>query len=210
MIKHFDKASIMGAESFYRRDLVNSLSGYKSLNLIGTRDNKGLTNLSPFSQVFHVGASPPLVGILFRPHTVQRHTLENILETKYFTLNHVAEDFYKKAHQTAARYETSEFEAVGIGEEFLEDFFAPYVKESKVKMGCSLAEHQKIKSNDTVLIIGAIEHVYVDTLGLRADGSLDLERLGTVTVSGLDDYYVGKSLARLSYPKPGKDLDILI
>lgn len=202
MIKYFDKASLMEAESFYRRDLVNSLSGYKSLNLIGTKNKDGISNLSPFSQIFHVGASPPLVGILFRPHTVRRHSLENILETGYFTLNHVAEEFYKKAHQTAARYECSEFDAVGLREEFLGNFFSPYVKESKVKMGCSLTEHQQIKSNDTVLIIGAIEHVYVDSVGLREDGSLDLESMGTVTVSGLDDYFIGKRLARLSYPKP--------
>lgn len=202
MMKYFDKASLMEAESFYRRDLINSLSGYKSLNLIGTKNEFGETNLSPFSQVFHIGASPPLVGVVFRPLTVRRHTLENILDTGYFTLNHVAFDFYKKAHQTAARYEESEFEAVGLTEEFSSNFFAPYVSESRVKIGCKLVEHQKIAANDTVLVIGGIEHVYVDSVGLREDGSLDLESLGTVTVSGLDEYYVGKRLARLSYPKP--------
>ncbi|MCR9016084.1 flavin reductase family protein [Aquiflexum gelatinilyticum] len=207
MMKHFDKASIMEAESAFRRDFINCLSGYKSLNLIGTKSLKGISNLSPFSQVFHIGATPPLVGILFRPHTVERHTLENILETGYFTLNHVTEEFYREAHQSAARYSGSEFEATGLEEEYLGDFFAPFVVKSKVKLGCSFVESQTLKVNGTELLIGAIEHVWVDKKGLRSDGSLDLNLLGTVTVTGLDEYHVGKKIARLSYPKPGKELE---
>lgn len=203
MMRHLDKASILGAESFFRRDLINSLSGYKSLNLVGTKGKSGKSNLSPFSQVFHIGATPPLVGILFRPHTVQRHTLENILETGVFTLNHVTSDFFKEAHQTAARYEGSEFEEVGLEEEYILDFYAPFVKLSPLKVACHLIESQVLQVNGTVMIIGGIEHIWVDEKGLRADGSLDLNALGTVTVSGLDEYHIGKKLARLSYPKPG-------
>lgn len=206
MIKHFDKASLMEAESFFRRDLINSLAGYKSLNLIGTKSKKGETNLSPFSQIFHIGASPPLVGVLFRPHTVERHTLENIIQTGFFTLNHVTEDFYKEAHQTAARYSLSEFEAVGIEEEYLGDFYAPFVKPSPVKVACSLVEKKTLEVNGTVMVIGSIEHVYVAEKGLFPDGSLDLEAMGTITCSGLDTYYTGKKLTRLSYPKPDQPL----
>jgi flavin reductase (DIM6/NTAB) family NADH-FMN oxidoreductase RutF len=206
MMKFFDKASILEAESFYRRDLINSLSGYKSLNLIGTRNKEGKTNLSPFSQVFHIGATPPLVGVLFRPNTVARHTLENILETGYFTMNHVTEAFFRQAHQTAARYEVSEFEATGIEKIYKEDFFAPFVLKSPVQVGCKLVEYQTLQVNGTVLVISSIEMVFVDEKGLRADGSLDLNLLGTVTVSGLDEYHIGKKLARLGYPKPGKEL----
>ncbi|PSL05112.1 flavin reductase family protein [Cecembia rubra] len=206
MMRHFDKSGILEADSSFRRDLINSLSGYKSLNLIGTKSKDGITNLSPFSQVFHIGATPPLVGILFRPHSVERHTLENIMETGYFTMNHVTEAFYQQAHQTAARYENSEFEAVGLDEEYLSDFFAPFVKLSPVKVACSLKEKQTLQVNGTVLVIGAIEHVFIEERGLRDDGSLDLNRLGTVTVSGLDEYHLGKKLARLSYPKPDKAL----
>jgi flavin reductase (DIM6/NTAB) family NADH-FMN oxidoreductase RutF len=210
MMNYFSKASVMEAESFFRRDLINSLAGYKSLNLIGTKSKSGITNLSPFSQVFHIGASPPLVGVLFRPHTVERHTLENILETGFFTLNHVTADFYKQAHQTAARYEGSEFDATGLEEFYLDGFYAPFVSLSPVQVGCQLAENQTLQVNGTVMVIGAIEHIRVDEKGLREDGSLDLNALGTVTVSGLDEYHIGKKLAKLSYPKPGKDLEILL
>jgi len=210
MIKHFDKASILEAESFFRRDFINGLSGYKSLNLIGTKSKSGVSNLSPFSQVFHIGATPPLVGVLFRPHTVPRHTLENILETGFFTLNHVTADFYKDAHQTAARYEGSEFDATGLKEFYLEGFFAPFVSLSPLQVGCQLVETQTLQINGTVMVIGVIEHIRIDEKGLREDGSLDLNTLGTVTVSGLDEYHIGKRLSKLSYPKPGKELEELL
>jgi flavin reductase (DIM6/NTAB) family NADH-FMN oxidoreductase RutF len=206
MIKHFDKKAILAAEKSFRRDFVNCLSGYKSLNLIGTKSEAGTTNLAPFSQVFHIGASPPLIGILFRPHTVERHTLENILATRFFTLNHVTAAFYREAHHTSARWEESEFKATGLEEEYLEGFWAPYVKASPLKMGCTLAEVQTLQINGTVMVIGEISHVFVEEKALGEDGFISLEKLGTVTVSGLDEYYVGKKLARLSYAQANKPL----
>ena len=204
MIKHFSKEDILESDSFFRRNLINCLSGYKSLNLIGTKSKSGINNLAPFSQVFHIGASPPLVGILFRPHTVQRDTLENILDTEVFTLNHVTPEFYKEAHWTSARWEGSEFEKTGLEEEYLEQFYAPFVKKSPLKLGCSLVETQTLKINETVLLIASIDHIYVEEKGLRQDGSLDLNILESVTVSGLDEYHVGEKLSRLSNAKPDK------
>lgn len=206
MMKHFDKNAILSADKSFRRDFVNCLSGYKSLNLIGTKCNSGKTNLAPFSQVFHIGASPPLIGVLFRPHTVERHTLENILENGFFTLNHVTEAFYREAHHTSARWEESEFKATGLDEEYLEGFWAPYVKASPLKMGCTLAEVQTLQVNGTVMVIGEIVHVFVEESALGEDGFISLETLGSVTVSGLDEYHVGRKLARLSYAQANKPL----
>ncbi len=203
MMRHWTLDQVMEEDSFYRRNLINCLSGYKSLNLIGTKNQEGVTNLAPFSQVFHIGAAPPLVGILFRPHTVKRDTLENILSTRFFTLNHVTPEFYKEAHWATANWDASEFEATGLEEEFKEDFFAPFVKGSPVQLGCSLVETQTLKVNQTILLIANVDHLFVEEKGLRADGSLDLNILETVTVSGLDEYHVGEKLGRLAYPKPG-------
>jgi flavin reductase (DIM6/NTAB) family NADH-FMN oxidoreductase RutF len=208
-MRHWDKVSILEANSFYRRNLINNLSGYKSLNLVGTKSKEGLTNLAIFSQVFHVGANPPYVGVLFRPDTVVRHTLNNILETDFFTLNHVTPDFYKEAHLTAARWEDSEFESVGIKPEYLHDFFAPYVKNSPVKLGCKLVETQRIEVNQTILVIGSIEQVYVEEKGLREDGSLDLNMLETVTVTGLYEYHVGKKIGRLHHAKTDGEVRLI-
>ncbi len=207
MIKHFDHNEILNADSFYRRNLINCLSGYKSLNLIGTQNKDGQKNLAPFTQIFHVGANPPMVGILFRPHSVKRDTLENILSTKIFTLNHVTPEFCKEAHWTSARWEGSEFESTGLQSIYHEDFKAPFVKGSPLQIGCSLIETQTLKVNQTVLMIGSIDHIFIDEKGLRKDGSLDLNALKSVTVSGLDEYHQGKKIARYSYAKPNREVE---
>lgn len=62
----------------YRTNFVNSLPGFKSANLIGTISHSGIPNLAIFSSVIHVGASPALMGMLFRPVSVPRHTYQNI------------------------------------------------------------------------------------------------------------------------------------
>lgn len=204
MMRHFDVDQIIQSDSFYRRNLINCLSGFKSLNLIGTANAQGEFNLAPFSQVIHLGANPALVGILFRPHSVKRDTLENILEMDYFTLNQVIPSFYKEVHWTSANWESSEFEGTGIEPEIKFGFKAPFVKNSPIQLGCKLVETQTLQVNQTIFLIGSIEHIFVDEKGLRLDGSLDLEAMETVTVAGLDDYFVGKRLARLTYAKPNK------
>lgn len=72
-----------------------------------------------------------------------------------------------------------------------------------MQLGCTLVETQTLQVNQTILLIGSIDHIYVEEKGLRMDGSLDLNILETVTVSGLDEYHVGEKLGRLAYPKPG-------
>ncbi|TAE44770.1 MAG: flavin oxidoreductase, partial [Bacteroidetes bacterium] len=107
---------IAAMEREFRRNFVNGLSGFKSLNLAGTVSATGQTNLAIMNSAMHVGADPPLMGLLIRPAVTPRHTLQNLLETGFFTLNHVTEALYVQAHQTSARYpaEVSEFEAVGL------------------------------------------------------------------------------------------------
>ena len=53
-------------ESRFRARLVNSLSGVKSANLIGSVDKNKNENLSIVSSCFHLGASPALMGMIFR------------------------------------------------------------------------------------------------------------------------------------------------
>ncbi|MEL7044790.1 MAG: flavin reductase, partial [Pseudomonadota bacterium] len=92
--------------------LVNSLSGFKTAALVGTRSRDGQTNLAIMNSTTHIGARPPLLGLIFRPDTVARHTLENIRATGVYTISHVPEARIEAAHQTSARYsrDCSEFE----------------------------------------------------------------------------------------------------
>jgi flavin reductase (DIM6/NTAB) family NADH-FMN oxidoreductase RutF len=197
-------------EKQFRTNLINSLSGFKSVCLVGTQNKDGITNLAIFSQVFHIGANPALMGMLVRPDSVRRDTLTNLQETGYFTLNHIRANFFKQAHQTAARYEVSEFEAVGLTPLYSEFVKAPYVAESHVRIGLSFAERHNLAINSTVLIIGKVEEVFAPANCITADGYLDIEKAGTITCSSLDSYHTTHRLARLSYAKPDKPLTEII
>lgn len=192
-------------ERFYRSNLINSLSGFKSVNLVGTIHPQGMTNLAVFSQVFHLGAKPVLMGMIVRPDSVPRHTLANLLETGSFTLNHLRADFYRQAHQTSANYAGSEFEACGFTPWFSEKIAAPYVREASVKIGLVFRERIDLAINGTVLIIGEVVEVRVPADCLLPDGYLDIEKAGTLTSSGLDGYHTTTRLSRLTYAKPDRE-----
>ncbi|WP_372652221.1 flavin reductase family protein [Halobacteriovorax sp.] len=191
-------------ESRKRAHFVNSLSGVKSANLIGTISGDSQTNLSIVSSAFHLGASPALMGIIIRPDVSPRHTLDNIREEKFFTLNHVNEDIYQKAHQTSARYprEVSEFDACGLTEEYLEEFKAPFVKESNIKLSMELVREVPIIENGTHMLISKILGAWIPDSALESDGHISILDAGSVCVTGLDSYHSISKLERLPYAKP--------
>ncbi|MCF7494601.1 flavin reductase family protein [Vibrio sp. L5-1] len=191
-----------------RARLINSLSGFKSANLIGTCDKQGFENLAVISSVVHLGSSPPLFGFIVRPCESRRHTLENILETRHFTINSIGADFVQKAHQTSARYpkSASEFKAVGLTPYYDDMFPAPFVLESALKIGLVLKEQISIESNQTQMLIGEVITIQAPKRAVMPDGYLDLEALDLVTISGLDSYHVTQRLHRLSYAKPHEPL----
>ena len=202
---HFDVDGLDAMEQRYRATLVNCLSGFKSLNLVATQDMDGRSNVAIFNSVIHLGAKPALMGMVIRPDSVERHTFENIMATKCFTINHVNENIYQSAHQSSARYprQVSEFDACGLTEEYKQDFFAPFVKESSLQIGLQLVETTKMLSNQTIFVVGAIKHVFMPASALHESGFVDLEMLGTIAGSGLDSYHRTTKINRLAYAKPG-------
>jgi flavin reductase (DIM6/NTAB) family NADH-FMN oxidoreductase RutF len=211
MIK-ISRTEIDSLEKIYRANLINSITGYKPANLIGSKSKDGISNLTIISSVFHMGSNPPLVGFMQRPVTVQRDTYENIMDTGFYTINHVHGEFIEKAHQTSARFDrsVSEFESCGIGEEYLDNFRAPYVKESKVKFGMKFVEEIPIVHNGTILIIGEIMEIYLSDHCLEKDGNLDLNLVNDVCISGLSTYHKVSHKASFSYAKPDRQLELVI
>jgi flavin reductase (DIM6/NTAB) family NADH-FMN oxidoreductase RutF len=212
MQKFITSKALNAMEKQFRVHLINSLGGFKSVSLVGTADENGNSNLAIFSSFFHVGANPPLVGLIFRPSPPERDTLRNMIETGFYTINHINETIYEQAHQTSARYEKgiSEFEITGLTTEYKNDFFAPFVAESKVQLGIEFKEKLEISINNTTLIIGEIVQIYVPENCMYDDGFIDLEKANTITCSGLDSYHKTIQLDRLSYAKPDKPLTSLL
>ena len=194
----------MSLEQKFRAEMINSITGFKSLALIGTKDKTGNTNLAIFNSLVHIGSSPPLIGFISRPKIEERHTVKNILENNYYTINHIAETFYMQAHQTSARYTkvTSEFEVTGLSEEYINDFYAPFVKESSIKIGVVFKEKVTINSNQTFLIVGEIRELIVPDNCIDGDGFVDINKAESITGSGIDAYYSTNKIARLNYAKP--------
>lgn len=196
--------ALMAMEQRKRAHLINSAGGYKSVCLIGTADNLGNTNLAIFSSLVHIGANPPLISFIMRPDSVERHTLDNIVATGCYTINHVNEYIYKQAHQTSARYakNISEFDATGLVREYKNDFKAPFVKESIIQLAVVFKERINLTINNTIMIIGEINQLYFPHDCLGEDGYLDIEKAGTIACTGLDSYHTTQRLQRLAYAKP--------
>ena len=195
-------------ERFYRANFINSLTGFKSVNLIGTVSEQGLINLGIFSSIVHIGSNPPLIGYINRPVKAAPHTLANIQATGVYTINHIHPSFVQQAHQTSAKYEAgiSEFEEVGLTPEFQEKIIAPFVKESNIKYALSLQEIIPIQLNDTFLVIGKVITIQIEQDIVTDDGFIHLEKANTICSNGIDGYYSTELIERYQYAKPGIQL----
>jgi flavin reductase (DIM6/NTAB) family NADH-FMN oxidoreductase RutF len=184
-----------------RATLINNLCGLRSANLIATR-GKATTNLAIFNSVIHLGSDPALIGIVFRPLTVERHTYDNIKEFKAFTVNAVSESIVSKAHQTSAKYpETvSEFEAVGLTPLYREETHLPFVAESPIQLLCSYSQEHALE-NGCVLLTAHIETVHIQQSALDTDMFVNHSKANTMAVGGLDAYYRVTLEGRYAYAK---------
>ena len=203
---HYTKAHIQAMDRVTRLKIINSVTGIKPANLIGTISNTGKTNVAIFSSIVHLGSDPALLGFISRPQTSEvGDTYRNIQENLHYTINHIHPSFVKNAHYTSAKFAAniSEFERCGLTEEYNEGFVAPFVKESNFKMGMKFKESIDIKLNGTILVIGEIEHLMMpDTSSLNED--IDLEQSSSLGISGLNSYYELKKIARYPYVRIGE------
>lgn len=202
----FDHKQILDLEKIYKINLINSCSGFKSANLLGSISKEGIPNVAVFSSVTHLGSNPPTLGFILRPTTVPRDTYKNIKENGSFTINHIYEDIIEDAHHTSAKYpeKISEFNVTNLEEEYKGDFKAPFVKNAPVQMSMKFIEEIYIPSNEVVLIVSQIEELYVKDELLQKDGLINLSKGNVVTINGLDTYAIPKFKKQLSYQRPKK------
>ena len=203
---HYTRDQINDLEKIKKINLINSCSGYKSANLIGTISKEGITNVAVFSSVTHLGSNPPTLGFILRPTTVPRDTYKNILESGIFTINHIFEDIIEDAHHTSAKYEEaiSEFDITTLEDEYHNGCIAPFVKGSPVQMEMKFIEEYHIKSNNVIHIIAEIKNLYVKDDILKEDGFLDLAKGKVAAINGLDAYAIADNNTRFNYQRPKK------
>ncbi|MFT4768562.1 MAG: flavin reductase (DIM6/NTAB) family NADH-FMN oxidoreductase RutF, partial [Glaciecola sp.] len=179
---HLTASDIEGLERRKRAALINSITGYKPANLVGTANTSGHSNLAIMSSLVHIGSHPPLLALIFRPDNAERHTLDNIRETGSYTINHVHTGIVDAAHQTAARYpaNVSEFAATGLTELWRDGQTAPFVAEAAVRMGMTLRDELPLNINGTHLVIGEIVSLEVPSEAINELGALDPAKTDSV------------------------------
>jgi len=182
MEKTFDLVDLEAFERFYKVNFITKLCGINSANLIGTSDENGISNLAIFNSVTHIGANPPFMGFI----------------------NQVNNSFFKKAHQTSAKYEKgiSEFNTCKLTEQFVDDFPIPFVQESLVKIGLSFEEEHLIKCNQNILIVGKIQKVIISENLIDKDGSILLEKANATGVAGLNTYFEINQIGKMKFARP--------
>ncbi len=199
-----NKKEIEQLEQRYRTAFINSLAGFRQAVLVGTMAVDGTTNLAIFNSLIHLGANPALFGLISRPDSVPRDTLQNIIDSNEYTLNFIDAIHYKKAHQTSARYDKgiSEFEKAGFTPFYQPGCSAPFVEDAVVKIAMKFEQSIPIPLNGTVLIIGSVLQVDIEDAMVGNDGFVNLSGLEVLISQGLDAYFVSKEIGRLPYAKP--------
>ena len=203
-MQFFNNEDIQNLNKIYRINLINSCSGFKSANLLGSISTDDKTNVAVFSSVTHLGSNPPTLGFILRPTTVPRNTHRNLKETGYFTINHIWEDVIEDAHHTSAKYpdDVSEFDMTILEPEFKGNFKAPFVKNAPVQMAMKFVEEVYVASNDVMLIVAQIQELYVENELLQDDGLINLSKGNVAAINGLDTYAIPKFKKQLSYQRP--------
>ncbi len=201
---HFTRKDIDGLNRIFRINLINSCSGYKSANLLGSVSKDGITNVAVFSSVTHLGSNPPVLGFILRPTTVPRNTYKNIKQTGVFTINHIYQEIIEDAHHTSAKYpdEISEFDVTDLEIEHKENCIAPFVKGSPIQMKMRFKEEYFIKTNEVLHIIAEIEELYVEDNLIGKDGFVDLAKGKVAAINGLDAYAIANNNTRFEYQRP--------
>ncbi|MFC2015293.1 flavin reductase family protein [Chloroflexota bacterium] len=155
---------------------------------ISTVNNKGVSNLAPFSAYSMVGAKPMVV--CFTASTTRngqkKDTLLNVELTKEFVISVVTEDLAEAMNKTSAPYpeDISEYEEVGLTPIKADVVKVPMVGESPVNMECRVLQILEFGQSPTLssLVIGEVLLVHIADelydkqtgriLGLKAVGRL--------------------------------------
>ena len=192
-------------DKHFRANLINSIIGIKQASLIGTLGKNNNSNLALFSSAVHLGSNPPLIAVFSRPATSSpKQTMENIVSHGYYTINHVNQSILARAHSCSFNFpeNVSEFDQTLLVPEYKNNWYAPYVKDSPISLGCRYLNEYEIKENGCLLIVAAIEQIFIQEDLLMEDGWVDLTKGLVMAINGLDGYTLPQLEKRLEYARP--------
>ncbi len=200
---YYNQNDIEGFDKGFKIKFVNSLTGFKGAYLLGTIGSNDVLNVGIFTSLVHISSAPPSIGVMFRPQTDDHQSLQNIKDSGEFTLNLVSEDFIENAHYTSANFskEDSEFDKCGLSPMFFKGLKAPFVKESKLKIGLKLNSIVDIPLNGMQLVIGDVQELEINDEAVGDDGQLHLTKIDAVCATGLNLYSKTEELKQYPYAR---------
>lgn len=170
----------------------------RPIAFITSATEDGTVNGAPFSYFNIVSSNPPMISLsIQRTGGVQKDTARNIIQSKEFVVHIVDEHNVEKINQTAATLPSnqSEVELAKLTLVESEKIKVPGVKESKVRMECTLEHSLELGEGDSVgcdFIIGKIVQFHIDD-EIYEDGKINQEGLGAVSrLAGINYAKIGE------------------
>ena len=160
--RHLQAEDLQAMPKRQRTEFVQGLSGIRSLFAI-VSSNGDTLNIAPFNSIVHISSNPARIGYISRPDNAHRHTLQNIIEKKSFSINSVSEDHLEDVVKCSEKLPSnqSEFEGKSIKPTDSRDYGVPGIDQADVQIFCEYEEHVKIPSSQGILVIGRIQEVII-------------------------------------------------
>lgn len=163
--------------------------------IVGSYDKSGRPNAMAVAWGGICCSKPPCVSISLRKAT---YTYGNIMERKAFTISIPSEKYIKEADYfgIASGRTEDKFSAAGLTAVKSDIVDAPYIKEFKLILECSLIKTIEIGLHTQ--FIGEIKDVKADEEVIGKDGSPDIEKIMPFSYNPSSQTYygTGKFLAR--------------
>ncbi|KAF8210356.1 hypothetical protein K438DRAFT_1711027 [Mycena galopus ATCC 62051] len=167
----------------------------RPIALVSSLSADGVPNLAPFSYFSMVGHVPPLVSVSFSlSPKVPKHTRDNIMATKEFTVNIVSEAMAEAANATAVDAPVDEWILSGLTMSPSTLVKPACVLESAVSLECELYFLKDLSPPNseritTTVVLGLIKkaHVHESVLDARGTG-VDPAKLRPISRLGSKTY----------------------
>ena len=180
----------------------------RPIALVSTQDKNGRINLAPFSFYNGFGANPPIVGFspAYSGRTgLPKDTLQNIRETKEFTISAVDSDMAEQMSLTSGEYPkgVDEFIKSGFHKYKSTNVQPPGVLESKFIMECTLWDFIDLggEPGSGNLILGKIVWFHINNEVFDDHGRIDPYRMKPIGRLGWSWYnQVSEGLFEINKP----------
>jgi len=180
-----------------------------------TIDKAGNVNLSPFSFFNLFSSNPPVV--IFSParrvrDNTTKHSLQNVLEVPEVVINIVDYNMVQQTSLASCEFPkgTNEFIKAGFTEEKATLVSPPMVKESKIKLECTVIEVKALGTEGGAgnLVICEVLCMHIDESILDESNKIDQTKIHHVARLGGDWYCKVDETSLFKVAKPNTQLGI--